>query len=130
VLQVIRDFLRDLHRCEGCDARDATISILREELRAKHEMIDFLQKSLLEENVNKQEMIDYFSGKARTQQTINSQASTMHSVPRAQGIQARIRRAEQHDAQEAIAISAQRKKEYEARINQLQPEIEVLDGVK
>jgi hypothetical protein len=128
VARVIRDYFVDLHSCRGCQAKDKLAIILQEEMHKKNEMIDFLQKSLLEENVNKQEMIDYFSGKARTQQ---SQPSTMHSLPRNQGIQSRIRHAERIDAEQAVQLTAERKKEYTERIRQMEkPEIEVMENGK
>jgi hypothetical protein len=120
-----------MHSCKACEARDLTIAALKEMISNQNDVIK-LKDAIIEQHAqHQQEMIDYFSGKARIQQAANSVGQSLHSIPRNQGIQSRIRRAEQHDAAEAIQINAQRKREYEDRIRQMErPEIEVMNDGK
>jgi len=128
VLDHIHDIFVEARKCRGCEARDLHIESLREECHRRDEIINSLRELISGELSTKDELIDYFSGKTRASQAI-PQPGTMHSIPRSSGIRGKIARAEAVDREEATAITAQRRREYDERIAKLErPETEIVEN--
>lgn len=106
--------------CKGCEARDFTIAILKEQLHYKDEFISRIE--------NQQgNLIGHLTGQNRAAGVVPNQGQ-LHSIPRQSNIGSRIARAEASERDPVLA--AQRKKEYEDRIESLmnaKPEIEVVE---
>ncbi len=121
LLNAIQHFRDYFAMCKGCEARDVTIALLKEELHRRDAHISEVEMRNDNLNLDIRNRLDYVTGMNR----IPAQpAGTLHSVPRNTGIQGKIARAEASERDSAL--SERRKKEYEQRIAELRPETEVM----
>lgn len=112
-------------RCLGCEARDYTIAILKEQLSNREFKITEIETRNDQLNGNIRARLDFATGMNRI--AIPQQEQQLHSMPRHGGIQSRIARAEA--AERAPDEMARRRKDYEDRISALEkPEIEVMEN--
>lgn len=106
--------------CAACQARDYTIAILKEEI---HKLRNFYEAEVHQQHDDMQNIVKHITGMNRTANTPVT-SGQLHSVPRQGGIQNRIARAEAADREKAGPIIEQRRKEFEARIAELEPKPE------
>lgn len=111
-------------QCKSCLARDYHIASLKEEIHSRDALIESLRDQLAADRIDQQRIIEHITGMNRI--AVNQEPGQLHSIHPRSGIQSRIRRAEQADAEEAEVLSAQRKREYNERVaNLMKPETEV-----
>lgn len=129
-MQGVVHFFQELRiaRCTSCEARDMHIASLKEELRGRDALIESLRDGLNSDRINQQLIIEHVTGMNRA--VGNNNPAELHSIHPRSGIQSRIRRAEQADAEEAGALIAKRKRAYDERIESLnKPELELVEEV-
>lgn len=116
-LHALREFFAK-EPCAGCAARDYMLAILREQLHQKDQKIQEIE--MRNDNLNQdiRNRLDFISGMNRNTQPVA--LGGQHSLPRNFGIGGRIARAEAADRENAAQITAERQKEYQNRIADLE----------
>lgn len=117
--------LRDsIERSAMSEAYESHIASLRAEIRNRDLLIDSLRASLERFSERQDSIIQHLTGMNRLS-AVGNESAKLTSVPRPSSIQDRLKRAEA--AEQSPESAAQRKREYNDRINSLlNPEIELV----